>query len=74
MKRTSSCVTPSPRELEALFVCAFVAEMRKGELVQIQWSMVNLDAGFIHLPPRITKTREGRSVPILDRDMRHFFQ
>lgn len=61
-------------ELKALFVCAFVAGMRKGELLQVQWSMVDLDGGFIHLPPRITKTREGRSVPILAGDMRHHLE
>jgi integrase len=61
-------------ELKALFVCGYVAGMRKGELLQVQWSMVDLTGGFIHLPPRITKTREGRSVPILAGDMRNYLE
>lgn len=59
-------------ELKALFVCGYVAGMRKGELLQVQWSMVDLKGGFIHLPLAITKTREGRSVPILSGDMSYF--
>jgi integrase len=61
-----------PTELKALFVCGYVAGMRKGELLQVEWSMVDLTGGFIHLPPRITKTRDGRSVPILGGDMHNY--
>ena len=44
----------------------FAAEtgMRRGELCLAQWQHVDLDAGTLHLPADITKTRTARTVPL----------
>jgi integrase len=57
-------------ELKPLFVSAYVTGIRKGELLAIQWPQVNFENSEIGLEPDETKGREGRSVPILDGDMR----
>ena len=57
-------------ELHSLFICAYVTGIRKGELLDIRWPQVDFEAGMISLEPDETKNREGRSVPILDGDMR----
>jgi integrase len=40
---------------------------RVGELIQLTWADVKLDAGVLLLPASITKTREARDVPITRR-------
>jgi integrase len=57
-------------ELKALFVSAYVTGIRKGELLDIQWPQLDFSTNEIGLEPDETKNREGRSVPILDGDMR----
>jgi integrase len=53
-----------PQRLKALFVCAYHVGTRKGELRKVQWSQVDVDAGFIHLTARQTKGKAARSLPI----------
>jgi len=57
-------------ELKALFVSAYVTGIRKGELLDIRWPQLDFITNEIGLEPDETKNREGRSVPILDGDMR----
>ena len=38
--------------------------MRRGELCAARWEHVDLDAGTLHLPADITKTRTARTVPL----------
>jgi integrase len=57
-------------ELKALFVSAYVTGIRKGELLDIQWPQLDFITNEIGLEPDETKNREGRSVPIVDGDMR----
>jgi integrase len=57
-------------ELKALFISGYVTGIRKGELLDIQWPQVDFEIDLIHLEPDETKNGEGRSVPILDGDMR----
>jgi integrase len=59
-----------PQELKALFVCGYITGIRKGELLDIRWPQVEFESGIIALEPDETKNREGRSVPILEGDMR----
>src|ERR1700730_3333064 len=40
------------------------------ELLDIRWPQVEFEGGIIALEPDETKNREGRSVPILEDDMR----
>jgi integrase len=53
-----------PPSLRPLFVCAFHISSRKGELLKIRWSQVELDEGLIVLSPFDTKNRTGRALPI----------
>tara|TARA_B100000989_G_scaffold241203_1_gene188084 strand:+ start:345 stop:755 length:411 start_codon:yes stop_codon:yes gene_type:complete len=39
--------------------------MRRGELCQLDWSMVNRDLGTITLPSAISKTARQRVIPIM---------
>lgn len=60
-----------PNELRALFVCAYVTGMRKGELTAIQWPQVDFEAAAITLEQGKTKNDDARSVPIIEGDMHH---
>jgi integrase len=59
-----------PKELKSLFVCAYITGIRKQELLDIRWPQVEFESGIVALEPDETKNREGRSVPILEGDMR----
>jgi len=50
--------------LRPLFVCAFHVSSRKGELLKIRWSQVDLAEGLIVLSPFDTKNKAGRALPI----------
>jgi len=41
--------------------------MRRGEILELQWSMVDLKNNSIRLPASITKTQKPRTVPLTDR-------
>lgn len=59
-----------PANLKSLFVCGYTTGIRKGELVVIEWTQVDFDAGIITLDKGDTKNDDARSVPILNGDMR----
>jgi integrase len=63
-------------DLKTLFVCGYVTGIRKGELLQVEWSMIDFESvpQVIRLPAEITKTGEGRRVPILEGNMRDFLK
>jgi integrase len=46
---------------------AIHSAMRRGELLNMTWNMVDLDKKYISLPPEITKTEKGRNVPLQPR-------
>lgn len=56
-------------DVRVLFVCAYSTGTRKGELLQVEWPWVDLERLRIELPPHVTKTKKGRSVPIIKGDM-----
>ena len=51
-----------------LFIVGYNIGCRTGELLQFEWSMVDLAVGVIRLPGRITKNKKPRTVPILAGD------
>jgi integrase len=53
-----------PISLRPLFVCAFHVSTRKGELLNIRWSQVDLAEGLIVLSRFDTKNKTGRALPI----------
>jgi len=61
-----------PDELRVLFVCAYYTGVGKSELLSVEWDWVDLEKGEISLPAHITKTKEGRTVPIIPGDMQKF--
>jgi integrase len=58
------------KSLKPLFVSGYVTGIRKGELLGVQWPQLDFEGNLIALEADETKNREGRSVPILDGDMR----
>lgn len=51
--------------LKPIIAMGYYAGMRRGEILKLEWGMVDLKNRFIHLPAGITKTNEDRHVPIL---------
>jgi integrase len=57
-------------DLRPLFVCGYETGVRRSELLSCEWDWIDFDSGTISLPSHVTKTKEGRTVPIIDGDMR----
>jgi integrase len=53
--------------LRPIVIAAMDTAMRKGELLQLTWNDVNLEAGVITVRSSTTKTRRGRSIGITSR-------
>ena len=53
--------------LRALVEAALETGCRRGELLGLQWGMVDLDRRTIRLPASLTKTSEARQVPVSPR-------
>ncbi len=50
--------------LKSLVILAVNTGMRRNELMTLRWDDVDLSAGLITVRPEISKTKEGRSIPI----------
>ena len=67
-----ACKPVNPRRtenalyLEPLLKLELATGMRRGELMQLDWSWVNRDLGTITLPSAIAKTARQRVIPILN--------
>jgi len=57
----------APNYLRPILLLAHDTGMRRGEILNLRWSQVDLKHGFIHLGGLDTKTQEGRLVPLNDR-------
>lgn len=57
----------APNYLRPILLLAHDTAMRRGEILNLRWSQVDLKHGFIHLEGLDTKTQEGRLVPLNDR-------
>ncbi len=62
----------APHSLRAVMTVALETGMRRGEIACLRWSMVDLNARMVRLPPTITKTRKGRAIPLSAAAMRVF--
>src|SRR5580704_2197741 len=58
-----------PEDLKALFVCAYLTGIRKGELLALRWHQVDFETLLITLDRDETKGNEARSAPIVPGDM-----
>lgn len=61
-----------PVHLRLLFVVDYHTGGRRGELLQLRWRDVYLDENRFFLPPEITKTKDGRWIPIYGDMMEEF--
>lgn len=57
-------VSHLPRDLGDVVRFAFATAWRRGEVLNLTWSDVDLENGTVHLRPGSTKTDEGRTFPI----------
>ncbi|MBI2372383.1 MAG: tyrosine-type recombinase/integrase [Deltaproteobacteria bacterium] len=51
-------------KLRLAIVIAYHSAMRRGEIAQLRWEYIDLKASMVRLPATITKTSEGRLVPL----------
>lgn len=55
------------------FVIGYHVGNRKGEILKLEWSMVDFRANELHLPQRLTKNKKPRTLPLYG-DLRHFLE
>jgi integrase len=53
-----------PRYLIPVVIVAFYMGLRKAEIIHLIWPQVDLEKGFVRLPPGMTKTDQARVIPI----------
>jgi integrase len=53
-----------PLYLRPVVLTAYYTAMRRSEIIFLTWEEVDLDSGFIRLPPERTKTGVGRMIPL----------
>lgn len=56
-----------PQHLQPIVLTAYYTGMRLGEILGLTWDRMDLSKGFIILTPELTKTNEGRLVPLHQR-------
>lgn len=54
----------SPDYLKAILIIAMNTGMRKGEILNLRWSNIDLDKDFIRLASTETKEKQSKSIPI----------
>jgi len=54
----------SPAHLKPILIVGFYSGMRKGELLELKWSHIDREKGFIRLPAGMTKEGKPKSIPI----------
>ena len=65
VSRFMSAVTSEASRLVPFWSLKFFAGIRDAEAARVDWNMIDLDAGEIHLPANVSKTGEARTVKIL---------
>ncbi|MFC1889086.1 site-specific integrase [Thermodesulfobacteriota bacterium] len=54
----------SPQHLAPVIIMAYYTGMRRAEILYLTWDNVDLDRGFIRLYGSMTKTKDGRVIPL----------
>jgi integrase len=54
----------APPRLRSFLTVAFHTGMRRGELLNLKWSHIDKEKGFIRLPAEMTKERKAKAVPL----------
>ena len=54
----------SPTHLQGLITVAFNSGMRRGELMNLRWTHIDREKGFIRLPQDMTKEAKPKSIPM----------
>ncbi len=55
-----------PHHLKPLLTFGYFTGARKGELLQLQWCQIDLEARTAHLEPGTTKNGQARTIPLTD--------
>jgi len=63
----SAADTSKSRYLPHLIIFAIETAMRRGEMLKLEWMMVDLERHLIHLPAEITKTGLPRTIVMTER-------
>ncbi len=56
-----------PGHTKPIFAMGYFTGMRRSEILNLEWNMVNLKNRSIKLPAELTKDKEARTIPISDR-------
>lgn len=59
-------IDEAPLHIRQIMTTAYYTGMRRGEILNLKWWMVNMKERIITLPPEITKDDEPRHVPFPD--------
>jgi integrase len=65
-KEAKRLISYCPPTIRPFIQAALFTGMRRGELLQMEWSWVDLKNRMITIPPTATKTGRRRHVPISD--------
>jgi integrase len=66
-QRLLSVCTGERAHLRGLIILAVDTGLRRGELLKLEWSMVDFPARMLRLPGRITKTKKPRTIALTRR-------
>ena len=64
VKRILVAAEKYDRELIPFLAISFFAGVRRSEVIRMDWKNVELPEKFIKLPIQVTKTKQGRNIPI----------
>ena len=61
---TAALVASAPEPFRSVLLCGLHTGMRRGEILWLRWTDVDLDASTIRVSAAASKTREGRTIPL----------
>lgn len=64
----------STEEMRLQILIGWSMGLRHGEIAALRWAWIHFDTNRIQLPPEVTKTRRGRSVPLNDEVRRELIE
>jgi integrase len=54
-----------PEDLRPILAFGYYTGCRKGEILSLRWSQVDLEQGMVRLEPGTTKNKQGRNIPLV---------